>query len=92
MKIKFFAGKWDSWGLEVSYCHYYKGLTIALLHWYVGFEIWTKKEIADMEKNRKQLADLIASWREEEEPKVKAKPAKVKAKKAPAKKKAVKKG
>ena len=86
MKIKFFAGKWDSWGLEVSYCHYYKGLTIALLHWYVGFEIWTKKEIADMEKNRKQLADLIASWREEEEKPVKKKAAK----KAPAKKKTTK--
>ena len=52
MRIKFFAGKWDSWGLEISYCHWYRGFTVALLHWYFGFEIWTKEEVEIAEKVR----------------------------------------
>jgi hypothetical protein len=56
MRIKFFAGKWDSWGLEISYCHWYRGMTIGLLHWYFGFEIWTKEEVEIADKVRRQLA------------------------------------
>lgn len=56
MRIKFFAGKWDSWGFEISYCHWYKGMTIGLLHWYLAFEIWTKEEVEIADKVRRQLA------------------------------------
>lgn len=76
MKLKVFAGKWDSWGFEVSYCHWYKGLTIGFVHWYVGFEIWTKEDIAIAAKHEKKIADIIAEVKNDR-PK----------KKAPAKKK-----
>ena len=79
MKLKVFAGKWDSWGFEVSYCHWYKGLTIGFIHWYVGFEIWTKEDIAIAAKNEDLIERLLEAEEEEEEVKPK--------KKAPAKKK-----
>jgi hypothetical protein len=75
MKVKFFAGKWDSWGFEISYCKYYRGLTIGLIHWYFGFEIWTKQEIADMDKNRKELQEMMAAWAKEDSKPVKKKAA-----------------
>jgi hypothetical protein len=56
MKIKFFAGTWDSWGIELSYCRWYRGITIALVHWYFGFEIWTKKEVEIADAVRRKLA------------------------------------
>jgi len=79
MKLKVFAGKWDSWGFEVSYCHWYMCLTIGFIHWYVGFEIWTKEDIAIAAKNE----DLIKRLLEADEEEVVVKPKK----KAPAKKK-----
>ncbi len=76
MKLKVFAGKWDSWGFEVSYCHWYKGLTMGFSHWYVALEIWTKEDIAIAAKHEKTIADIIAEVKNDR-PK----------KKAPAKKK-----
>jgi len=55
MRVKFFAGKWDSWGFEISYCHWYKGMTIGLLHWYFAFEIWTKEDVEIAEKVKRSL-------------------------------------
>lgn len=74
MKIKFFAGKWDSWGLEISYCQWYKGFTVGLIHWYFGFEIWTKEDIAIAAVHEKRLEEILQTF---EEPK-KAKPKKKK--------------
>jgi len=54
-------------------------LTIGFIHWYVGFEIWTKEDIAIAAKNE----DLIKRLLEADEEEVVVKPKK----KAPAKKK-----
>jgi hypothetical protein len=51
-------------------------LTIGFVHWYVGFEIWTKEDIAIAAKHEKTIADIIAEVKNDR-PK----------KKAPAKKK-----
>ena len=59
MKIKVFAGKWDSWGFEISYCHWYKGLTIGFIHWYIGFEIWTKEDIAMAAKTKEEIRQML---------------------------------
>jgi hypothetical protein len=55
MRIKFFAGVWDSWGFSIAYCHWYKGFTINLIHWYFGFEIWTKEEVEIASEVRKRM-------------------------------------
>lgn len=80
MKIKVFVGKWDSWGFEVSYCHWYKGLTIGLIHWYIAFELWTKEDIEIAAKHEKIIKDILDDY-DYEDDEVKPK------KKAPAKKK-----
>lgn len=38
----FHYGKWDSWGLEVSYSHYDRVLCFSFIHWWVGLE-WVRK-------------------------------------------------
>lgn len=67
MRIKFFAGTWDSWGFEISYCPYIKALTIGFIHWYFGFEVWTKEEINRQKERQKEIIELIEQMREEEE-------------------------
>lgn len=81
MKLKVFAGKWDSWGFEVSYCHWYKGLTIGFIHWYIGFEIWTKEDFAIADRHRNIVKDILEEYDYEEDevkPKKKAAPKKKK--------------
>lgn len=85
MKIKVFTGKWDSWGFELSYCHYIKGLTIGFIHWYLTIELWTKAEVEQAAKHAEEMKEMIAAWEkeiEEEAKKTEKKPAK----KKPAKK------
>lgn len=38
--MKFFYGKWDSWGLEVSWCHSDKTFVIGLVRWYLAICFW----------------------------------------------------
>lgn len=38
------AGKWDSWGLSLSYCHYDHSLAIDFIHWYAYIAIYTEKD------------------------------------------------
>ena len=78
MKLKVFAGKWDSWGFEVSYCHWYKGLTIGFIHWYVALEIWTKEDIAIAAKHKDLISRLLEAEEEEEVKPKKKEPAKKK--------------
>jgi hypothetical protein len=82
MKIKFFAGVWDSWGFGINYCPYIKALTFEFIHFYFVIEVWTKKEVA-IAKHTNSLIERILEA--EEAPKKIAKKATVK--KAPAKKK-----
>lgn len=85
MKVKVFTGKWDSWGFEISYCHYIKGLTIGFIHWYLTIEVWTKSEMESAAKHEQELREILAAWDKEAEKEEK------KAQKKPAKKKATKK-
>lgn len=39
-KIRFFAGTSDHWGIGINYCHYDRSLTVDILHWYIGLEVW----------------------------------------------------
>ena len=73
MKIKFFAGKWDSWGFGINYCHYIKALTFEIIHFYFVIEVWTKEEVAVANHTNSLIERIL----EAEAPK----------KKAPAKKK-----
>ena len=73
MKIKFFAGKWDSWGFGINYCHYIKALTFEFIHFYFVIEVWTKEEVAVANHTNSLIERIL----EAEAPK----------KKAPAKKK-----
>lgn len=74
MKIKFFAGKWDSWGFGINYCHFIKAVTFEIVHFYFVIEVWTKEEVATAELNEDLIIRILE---DEEKPK----------KKAPAKKK-----
>lgn len=67
MKVKVFAGKWDSWGIEASFCPYTKGLTLALLHWWVAIEFWTKEEVELAEKHAQEMKEMIEAWKKEVE-------------------------
>ena len=42
--VTFGAGKWDSWGLGINYCHYAKAITVEVVHWYAYVEIYKKKD------------------------------------------------
>lgn len=66
MKIKFFAGKWDSWGFGINYCHYIKALTFEIIHFYFVIEVWTKEEVAIAEHNKDLIRRIIEA---EEKPK-----------------------
>ena len=67
MKIKVFTGKWDSWGFELSYCHYIKGITIGFIHWYLTIEFWTKEEVELAQKHKEEMEEMIAAWKKEVE-------------------------
>ncbi len=73
MKIKFFAGVWDSWGFGINYCHYIKAFTFEFIHFYFVIEVWTKEEVAIANHTNSLIERIL----EAEAPK----------KKAPAKKK-----
>jgi hypothetical protein len=66
MKIKFFAGVWDSWGFGISYCHYIKALSFEFIHFYFVIEVWTKEEVAIAEHNKDLIRRIIEA---EEKPK-----------------------
>lgn len=38
--MKFFYGKWDSWGIEISWSNSDKTFTLAFAHWYIAFCLW----------------------------------------------------
>lgn len=86
MRVKFFAGKWDSVGFEVSYCHYIKAVTIGFVAWYFGFEVWTKEEVERQKQYDREIKDLIQQMIKEEEEEA-AKEAKKATKKKAVKKK-----
>jgi len=78
MKIKFFAGKWDSWGFGINYCHYIKALTFEIIHFYFVIEVWTKKEVAIATHTNSLIRQILEA---EDAPKKIAKKAQVKKKK-----------
>lgn len=38
------AGKWDSWGMSLAYCHYDHSFSIDFIHWYAYISFWLEKE------------------------------------------------
>jgi hypothetical protein len=42
--ITFGAGKWDSWGFGVSYCHYDHTLSINFIRWFAFVEVYEKRD------------------------------------------------
>lgn len=42
MNFHFGYGKWDSWGLGISYLHYDRLLSIDFIHWYAYIQVWKK--------------------------------------------------
>jgi|LakMenEpi03Aug12_release.lakeMendotaPanAssembly.Ray.scaffolds.fasta_scaffold21008_2 hypothetical protein len=42
MKIRFFMGKWDSWGMGIAFCKYDNSITINLIHWYFAIEVYSR--------------------------------------------------
>jgi hypothetical protein len=38
--MKFFYGKWDSWGFEVSWCNSDKTFALSFVHWYFAICFW----------------------------------------------------
>lgn len=38
--MRVFWGKWDSWGLEISWCNSDKTFTVSLIHWYFALCFW----------------------------------------------------
>lgn len=43
-KVRFYVGVSDSWGIALKYCHYDMSLTIDLLKWYAGVEVFHEDE------------------------------------------------
>jgi predicted AAA+ superfamily ATPase len=39
-KVRFFIGTSDRWGLDISYSHYDRCLSLMVIHWYMGVEVW----------------------------------------------------
>lgn len=78
MKIKFFAGKWDSWGFGINYCHYIKALTFEFIHFHFVIEVWTKEEVAISTHTNSLIRQILEA---EDAPKKIAKKAQVKKKK-----------
>lgn len=50
MRLKFYCGKWDSWGFGVSFCQYDRCFGIEFIHWYGLIQLWTKKEVKEYEQ------------------------------------------
>ena len=38
--VRFYAGTTDHWGIGIYYCHYDRSLTIDILCWYIGVEVY----------------------------------------------------
>ena len=76
MKIKFFAGKWHSWGFELSLLIPGKALTVALLHWYITIEVWSRKDVLAAEQTRKMIEDMLVRYEKEQKKAKKSKKSK----------------
>lgn len=61
MRIKFGAGKWDSWGFGLNFCPYTRGITIEFIHWYAYVEFWTTKET----EQYREVLTRIQEWERE---------------------------
>jgi hypothetical protein len=44
LNVEVGAGKWDSWGLSLSYCHYDHSLAIDFIHWYAYIAVYLQKD------------------------------------------------
>jgi hypothetical protein len=42
MKIKWFRGSTSYWGFGIDYDTHDKAFMMNFIHWYIGFEIWSK--------------------------------------------------
>lgn len=39
-KVNMYVGKTDHWGISIALSFYERSLTIELLNWYAGIEVW----------------------------------------------------
>jgi hypothetical protein len=62
MKVKFGAGKWDSWGFGISYCHYDRSISINLIHWFFYVEMWTAREDRLYVDNMAKYKNLLDAY------------------------------
>lgn len=44
-KIRFYVGVTDHWGIGISFCHYDRSLTLDILKWYAGVEVYHYNEL-----------------------------------------------
>jgi hypothetical protein len=47
-KVRFYAGMTDHWGFAISYCRYDRSVTIEVVRWYAGFEVYREMDDEDL--------------------------------------------
>ena len=58
MRLIFKAGKWDSWGFGISYCHYDRSLMLSFIHWCVFVDLWSEEEVLEYNLLADELTGL----------------------------------